>query len=81
MARAETYHKPDKRLLKKVGAQIRMFRENLGLTIEQLSNRAGINPNYLQRCETGKANPSISVMASILKALNLSFGEFFKTNF
>jgi ribosome-binding protein aMBF1 (putative translation factor) len=78
MAKAETYHKFDKKLVKRVGDKIRNLRKEAGLTIEELSDRAEINPKYLQRCETGKVNPTISVIYSLAKTLKISLKDFFQ---
>lgn len=77
MAKAETYHKTDKKLVKKIGKRIRTLRKEKGLTIEELANRAEINHKYLQRCEVGGVNPSISLIYSITKALKITLAKFF----
>lgn len=78
MAKAEKYHKPDEKLLIETGKRIRFLRKKFGLTIEELSNLADMNAKYLQRCETGKENFSISILYSIAKSLNISLTSFFK---
>jgi DNA-binding XRE family transcriptional regulator len=78
MAKAETYHKFDKKLIKKVGSKIRSLRKEAGLTIEELSDLAEINPKYLQRCETGRVNPTISVVYSLTKKLHITLKDFFQ---
>ena len=71
MAKYDKPHKPDKRLLLALGRQIRSMREKRGLTIEQLSENSNINFKYLQRCETGRSNPSMSILFSIAQGLNV----------
>jgi transcriptional regulator with XRE-family HTH domain len=78
MARAETYHKADKSLLRQVGGKVRSLRTEAQLTIEELADRAKINPKYLQRCEIGQENFSISVLYSLAKALRISLSDFFQ---
>ncbi|MDR1323032.1 MAG: helix-turn-helix domain-containing protein [Candidatus Margulisbacteria bacterium] len=69
MARYEKPHKPDKKLLLALGRRLRSLRERQGLTIEQLSAAADINFKYLQRCETGRSNPSVSILFAIASGL------------
>jgi DNA-binding XRE family transcriptional regulator len=78
MAKAETYHKANKRLVKKIGKKIRTLRKEAGFTIEQLGNLAEINPKYLQRCEVGNVNPSVSVIYSITRSLKVTLADFFE---
>lgn len=56
--------------LRKEENKIKLLRKNKGLTQEQLSNLLQINRHYLSRIETGKSEPT----ASILKKLGLIFG-------
>ena len=77
MARAEKYHKSDKDLLYKVGLLIRQYRCKQNLTLEQLGSLANIHYKYIQRCETGKANISISIIYSLCKVFNITLATFF----
>ena len=79
MAKYDAPHKPDKKLLLALGRRIREMREKRGLTIEQLSDRADINFKYLQRCETGRSNPSVSILFSIAKGLNVNTAYLIKS--
>lgn len=45
------------------------------MTQEALAEAAGISPHYLSTIETGKRDPSVSVVLSIAKALGASPGE------
>ena len=78
MAKADTFHKPNKKLLKAIGERIRLLRKQANFTIEELSDRSKINPKYLQRCETAKVNISISVLHHIIKGLDISLKQFFE---
>ncbi len=77
MVRAEKYHKSDKDLLSKVGLLIRQYRHKQNLTLEQLGSLANIHYKYIQRCETGKVNISISIISSLCKVFNISLDTFF----
>jgi len=50
---------------------IKKYREKAGLTQEQLSELAGISPDYLSEIERGKKVPSMKRFFKIAKALNL----------
>ena len=47
------------------GSKIQKLRKNHGLSQERLAEILKINRNYLSRIETGKSEPSISVLKSI----------------
>jgi transcriptional regulator with XRE-family HTH domain len=57
------------------GREIRRRREALGLTLEQLSERCGITPNYIGTIENGKRDPSISTLQHIAHGLGVPLGE------
>lgn len=56
---------------KTIGACIRAFREERGLSLENLAANASISYQYLSGVETGKENFSIQVLESVAKALGL----------
>ena len=62
----------------KVGSRIKELRRALGLSQEKLALKAEVDRTYLAGVEQGKRNPSIKSLEKILKALEVSFGEFFK---
>ena len=47
------------------GSKIQMLRKNHNLSQEKLATILKINRNYLSRIETGKSEPSLSVLRSI----------------
>ena len=47
------------------GSKIQMLRKNHGLSQERLAEILKINRNYLSRIETGKSEPSLSVLKDI----------------
>lgn len=79
MAKAEKYHKADKKILIQAGERIRFLRQKAGLTIEELGDLSDVNAKYLQRCETGRENFSISILYSITKSLNVTLASFFRS--
>jgi transcriptional regulator with XRE-family HTH domain len=54
-----------------VGKAIRIYREHVGLSIEQLGKKAGIAPRGISYIEKGLTpNPGVKTIKRILKALN-----------
>ena len=51
---------------------MRLGRERMGLTQEDLAALAEVDISYLSRMERGKANPSVEVLAKLAKALGTS---------
>jgi transcriptional regulator with XRE-family HTH domain len=51
------------------GVAVRNKRKERGLTLEQLSERTNITPNYLGRVENEQVDPSLSVVLAIARAL------------
>jgi len=60
-----------------VGKKIREYRNRAGLTQENLALSSGINVSFLGDVERGIKKPSIDSLEKLLKALNLSFQDFF----
>lgn len=65
-------------ITEKVESRIKELRRALGLSQEKLALKAEVDRTYLAGVEQGKRNPSIKSLEKILKALEVSFGEFFK---
>ena len=57
------------------GSTIRRRREALGLTLEQLAERAGLSPNYVGTVENGRRDPSLSTVYALAKGLRVPPGE------
>ena len=57
------------------GTRVRAKRKAAGLTLERLSERSRITPNYLGRIENEKVDPSLSVVLALANALKASVGE------
>jgi transcriptional regulator with XRE-family HTH domain len=54
---------------KVVGANVRLFRKERGLTQEQLALTAGIDLRYLGGIERGEHNPTTTVIGRLAAAL------------
>lgn len=57
------------RFLARIGHRIRSLRTQQGLTVQQLSDRAGISRRLLTQVEHGQANPSLVSVTRIARAL------------
>jgi len=54
-----------------LGAAIRSIRESRGLSVSELSARAGVNSAFLQGLEDGRRNPSWKVVVMVAAALHV----------
>jgi transcriptional regulator with XRE-family HTH domain len=61
----------------KFGHEIRRRRKALGMTIEQLAEKANLTPNYLGTLEAGRRDPSLSTVLALAKGLSVPPAELF----
>lgn len=71
----ESAKNPQQELLKSLGKRIKRLRAQRGKTQAQLADFAEITPQYLSEIEQGKSNPSISILASLARELNVPLAE------
>ena len=57
-------------LAKKFGANVRRFREALGLSQEELAERCGLHRTYVGSVERGERNVSLENIVFIARAVN-----------
>lgn len=57
--------------LYRLGQTLMNYRKNKGLTIHQFSEQSGISTSLISQIERGRANPSLSVLELLAKALNV----------
>jgi len=62
-----------------VGQRVRMVREEKGLTTEDVGQRTGLNPTYLDQIEADELSPPLAVLIRIAKALDMKLGRFIST--
>lgn len=62
---------------KTVGERIRYFRMHQGMSQEKLALAAGINTAFLGHLERGLKSPTMTTLDKIVKALGISYCEFF----
>lgn len=60
-----------------VGANIRHFRKERGLTQEQLAHNANLDLRYLGGIERGEHNPTVAVLGCLAEALDVHPADFF----
>lgn len=63
------------RMIKVFGRNIKNLRVKMGLTQEQVSEMAGINPKYLGEIERGLKNPTALVIYKLTRSLGVPFCE------
>lgn len=61
-----------------VGEQIRQLRLERDLSQEKLALKAGLDRTYIASVEHGRRNITLVSLEKILKALDISFSEFFE---
>lgn len=62
----------------KIGRRIRELRVSQNLSQEQLALKAEIDRTYMTSVENGHRNISIVLIDKIIKALEISYEEFFR---
>lgn len=61
----------------KVGQRIRQLRKELELSQEGLALKAEVDRTYVTDVEAGRRNVSLEILERLIKALEVSFAEFF----
>ncbi len=65
------------RKLKQLGARVKRFRKEKGLTQEQLADKIHVSSTYVGFIEQGQRNPSIKTADKIARALGVKLSELF----
>lgn len=61
----------------KVGQRIKELRKELGLSQEKLAYEAEVDRTYVTDVENGRRNVSLEILERLVKALRVSFADFF----
>ncbi len=69
--RASTQNLP---LMKAFAAEVRARRSSMGISQEEFAHRCEINRTFVAKIETGKNQPSLTVLLKIAEGLNISVG-------
>jgi transcriptional regulator with XRE-family HTH domain len=62
---------------RKFGQRLRTLRHEKGWSQEELAARSGHHWTYIGGVERGERNPTLLVISSLAKALNVKVAEFF----
>jgi len=62
-------------ILTVVGENIKYYRTKLGMTQEELAERANINRSYLASLERGRRNTTLKTVEMLAKALGVSISD------
>ena len=63
----------------KIGQRIRLLRKEQKLSQEALGLMADVDRTYVTDVEAGRRNVSIEILERLIKALNISIGDFFNS--
>ena len=67
----------EKKLEVAVGRQVHLFRKQLGLTIADLAEAAGLSLGMLSKIENGMTSPSLTTLQQLSTALGIPISDFF----
>ena len=70
---------PGMNIKQKVGQRIKELRKHLELSQEGLGYKAEVDRTYVTDVENGRRNVSLEILERLIKALNVSFTEFFSS--
>jgi transcriptional regulator with XRE-family HTH domain len=62
-----------------VGQRMRIVRQEKGLTTEDVGQRTGLSPTYVDEIEADELSPPLGVLIRIAKALDMRLGRFIST--
>lgn len=60
-----------------LGQRIRKIRQEQGLGVKELAERAGVSPGLISQIEHGQSVPLLETLENIAKCLNVPLGSFF----
>lgn len=61
-----------------IGSQVRVFRNQLKLTVAEAAEAAELSPGMLSKIENGNISPSLATLNSLSQALNVPVTAFFR---
>ena len=80
----QTSSKPQRRTIqdgeleRSIGGQVRLFRQQLKLTVSEAAESADLSPGMLSKIENGNISPSLATLNSLSVALNVPVTAFFR---
>ena len=66
------------RLETAIGSQVRVFRNQLGMTVAEVSKQAGLSQGMWSKIENGVTSPSLATLSSVARALNVPVTSLFR---
>ncbi|MBN2485103.1 MAG: cupin domain-containing protein [Bacteroidales bacterium] len=69
-----------KNMNKQIGNKVRQIRENLKISIEELSERSSLNVDQIAKIESNEIIPSLAPLIRISRALGVRLGTFMDDN-
>lgn len=60
----------------KLGLRVAKYRENLGLSQEQLAVNSGVDESYIEDVEAGRIYPPVGILVKLSRALGQRLGTF-----
>jgi len=72
-------HGPREKVLEvAIGRELRALRQQQGLTVADLAQRAGLSGGMLSKIENGQASPSLTTLQALAQALQVPLTAFFR---
>ena len=62
----------------KFGKRVRQLRLDAGMTQEDLAHRCGLFRTYMSRIETGRANPTLTMIDALAGSLRVPTAQLFE---
>lgn len=62
---------------KQVGRNVRRYRKDMRMTLQELADQLGISQQQIQKYETGESRVSASMVLAISEALNIDIADLF----
>ncbi len=72
------YNEMKEDILIQIGNQIRERRKKMGITVQELADKASVSKGLISQIENSRAIPSLMVLIEIIKALEVDLNVFFK---
>lgn len=60
----------------KIGARLKTWRERKEMTVEQLAEKTGLDPQFILSVEDGSASPALGPLVKLARALGTRLGTF-----
>ncbi len=65
----------------KIGARLKRYREDRGLSLEEVAERSGLKPDFIQGIEEENVYPSLGPLLKLARVLGVRLGTFLDDQF